>query len=138
MPAIFADTFYWIALLNVKDTWHSQVIEVSQEIVNSRLVITDGVVDEIFSYYSKRGDLLRLKVSLLYQSTLTDSNVQIIGYTPELRQKGIELYEQRLDKGYSLVDCISMIVMKEMKISEVLTNDKHFAQEGFNIRFSEL
>jgi len=28
--------------------------------------------------------------------------------------------------------------MQEMKISEVLTNDKHFAQEGFNIRFSEL
>jgi len=138
MKAIFADTFYWVALLNVKDTWHSQVIKVSQEIANSQSVITDCIVDEIFAYYSKRGDLLRLKVSELSQSILTDSNIQIIGYTPELRQKGIELYEQRLDKGYSLVDCISMIVMQEMKISEVLTNDKHFAQEGFNIRFSEL
>ncbi len=30
-----------------------------------------------------------------------------------------------------------MIVMKEMGMSEVLTNDKHFAQEGFTILFSE-
>ena len=46
MKAIFADTFYWVALLNVKDTWHLQVIKVSQEIANSQLVITDGIVDE--------------------------------------------------------------------------------------------
>ena len=137
MKAIFADTFYWIALLNSKDTWHSRVIAVSQAIVDSPLVITDGIIDEIFAYYSKRGDRLRLKASELYQSILTDPNIQIIGYTPELRQKGIELYEHRPDKGYSLVDCISMIVMKEMGISEVLTNDKHFAQEGFTILFLE-
>ena len=49
MKAIFADTFYWIALLNSKDTWHSQVIEVSQTISNSPLVISDGIIDELFA-----------------------------------------------------------------------------------------
>ena len=80
---------------------------------------------------------MRLKVSELYQSFLKDPNIQIISYTPEIRQKAINLYEQRPDKGYSLVDCISMVIMKEMGISEVLTNDKHFAQEGFTILFPE-
>ena len=137
MKAIFADTFYWIALLNSRDTWHSQVIKVSQELSNSPLVISDGIIDELFAYSSKRGDLMRLKVSELYQNFLKDPNIKIISYTPEIRQKAINLYEQRPDKGYSLVDCISMVIMKEMGISEVLTNDKHFAQEGFTILFPE-
>jgi predicted nucleic acid-binding protein len=135
MQAIFADTFYWIALLNPKDAWYPKIIEVSQDISDSPLVITDGVIDEIFAYYSKRGDFLRNKVSELYKNILKDPNIQVVSYTAELRQKGTRLYEQRPDKGYSLTDCISMIVMKEMNISQVLTNDKHFTQEGFIILF---
>jgi uncharacterized protein len=137
MKAIFADTFYWIALLNSEDTWHSRVVELSQEISDSPLVITDGIIDEIFAYYSKRGDFMRAKVSELYKSITKDPNIQFISYTAEIRQKGIELYEQRPDKGYSLTDCISMIIMKKMDILEVLSNDKHFTQEGFIILFSE-
>lgn len=44
---------------------------------------------------------------------------------------GLGLYEKRLDQGYSLVDCISMTTMRRRGILEVLTSDRHFAQEGF-------
>lgn len=40
-----------------------------------------------------------------------------------------------LDKGYSLTDCSSMCVMKTLGITDVLTHDKHFAQEGFHLLF---
>jgi predicted nucleic acid-binding protein len=43
------------------------------------------------------------------------------------------MYEQRNDKGYSLVDCVSMTTMRRQRISEVLTNDRPFIQEGFKI-----
>jgi predicted nucleic acid-binding protein len=45
---------------------------------------------------------------------------------------------QRSDKGYSLTDCISMIIMRQMGIAEVLTHDKHFTQEGFSILFQNI
>ena len=45
--------------------------------------------------------------------------------------EGLELYENRLDTGYSLTDCISMSLMSEREIQEVLTHDNHFKQEGF-------
>ncbi len=48
---------------------------------------------------------------------------------------GLKLYEARLDKGYSLTDCISMNTMKAEGLTEVLTNDEHFAQEGFRALF---
>ena len=46
---------------------------------------------------------------------------------------GLRLYERRFDKGYSLVDCVSMTTMHRLGITEVLTNDHHFVPEGFKI-----
>lgn len=46
---------------------------------------------------------------------------------------GIGLYQARPDKQYSLVDCISMRWMRSLGIKDVLTNDRHFEQEGFNV-----
>jgi predicted nucleic acid-binding protein len=46
---------------------------------------------------------------------------------------GLERFEDRQDKGYSLTDCMSMIVMENYGIQEVLTSDKHFKQAGFTI-----
>jgi predicted nucleic acid-binding protein len=47
----------------------------------------------------------------------------------------LDRYERRPDKSYSLTDCISMVVMEEEGINEVLSNDHHFEQEGFTILF---
>lgn len=136
MSIIFADTFYWIALLSPRDTWHSRVIEWSQSNPHQSLIITDGIIDEIFAHFSKQGEIMRGKVIEFYQNILDDPSIQLISYNPELRQAGIELYKKRLDKGYSLTDCISMVVIKKLNIAEVLTNDKHFSQEGFIIIFA--
>ena len=46
---------------------------------------------------------------------------------------GLARYERRLDKGYSLQDCVSMNVMEAEGITGVLTSDHHFEQEGFTI-----
>lgn len=51
--------------------------------------------------------------------------------TPELFDEAFELYRRRADKGYSLTDCMSMNICRDMDIAEVLTHDRHFAQEGF-------
>jgi predicted nucleic acid-binding protein len=48
---------------------------------------------------------------------------------------GFELYCARPDKGYSLADCISMQTMRREGLTEVLTNDRHFEQEGFRALF---
>ena len=51
---------------------------------------------------------------------------------------GLELYRARPDKGYSLVDCISMQTMRREGLTDVLTNDRHFEQEGFRSLFREI
>ena len=70
MKIIFADTFYWIALLSPRDTWHLRVIEWSQSNPHVSLVMTDGIVHEIFAHFSKQGDIKYLsKINYTYLTT---------------------------------------------------------------------
>jgi predicted nucleic acid-binding protein len=66
---------------------------------------------------------------------LTSPEVTVISQTRALFMDGLTLFESRLDKEYSLTDCISMHVMRREGLTEVLTNDRHFTQEGFHILF---
>jgi predicted nucleic acid-binding protein len=54
-----------------------------------------------------------------------------------LFKSAVEFYSQRLDKGYSLTDCASMLIMRQKGIQDILTYDKHFLQEGFNALLRE-
>lgn len=135
MKQIFADTFYWLALLNPGDDWHQRALEETRKNPNRYLVVTDGILDEVLNYASTRGSLMRHKALVLCIRLIQDPNIEVVPYTPELRASGLELYGQRSDKAYSLTDCISMVVMKQMGIDQVLTHDHHFTQEGFTILF---
>ncbi len=50
---------------------------------------------------------------------------------------GFDLYRARPDKGYSLTDCISMQIMRREGLTDALTNDRHFEQEGFRALFRD-
>lgn len=55
----------------------------------------------------------------------------IVAASPELMHRGIELYEARSDKDWSLTDCTSFIVMQDRGLTDALTGDHHFEQAGF-------
>ena len=76
---------------------------------------------------------MRQTVAGITHDILDDPDIEVLPIHSSLFLSGLNLDEQRLDKGYSMVDCISMMAMKNRDISEVLTHDKHFIQEGFNI-----
>jgi len=82
------------------------------------------------------GPHLRRAAASLVRSVLVDPGVTVIHQSHESFLEGLALYERRLDKGYSLVDCISMNVMRRQRIRRALTNDRHFGQEGFTVLVS--
>ena len=47
--------------------------------------------------------------------------------------RAMDRFSNRPDKQYSLTDCSSMNAMDAEGIEDVLTNDRHFQQEGFNV-----
>jgi uncharacterized protein len=133
VTAVFADTLYWIALTNRRDQWHQNALNIAEQLQSAQLVTTEIVLIELLNYFCTYGAQARQTLVAVARSILTDQNVEVVLYTQELFAAGLTLYEQRLDKGYSLTDCISMVVMRDRQITAALTHDRHFAQEGFQV-----
>ncbi len=60
-------------------------------------------------------------------------DVLIVRQTDGLFDLAFEMYRNRPDKMYSLTDCMSMIICRQLEIDDVATSDLHFAQEGFEL-----
>jgi predicted nucleic acid-binding protein len=131
MRSIFVDTLYWVAILHRKDQWHRAAQAASRLLVGCRLITTDEVLTEVLAAFSQAGPALRWRAALLVRDLHRDPAIEILPQTRQTFLDGLSLYESRLDKGYSLTDCISMDTMRRGSIAEILTHDKHFVQEGF-------
>lgn len=135
MRTIFADTFYWAAWLNPRDEWHQIVKSFNKNLSSVTIVTTDEVLTEFLNFFSAYDIRIRQSAIHRVHDILQNDYVQVIPQSHETFIAGLELYRQRADKEYSLTDCISMQTMKQLGITEVLTHDRHFTQEGFIILF---
>jgi uncharacterized protein len=134
VTALFADTFYWIALADSNDSAHRRALEITADRATSSIVTTDEVLTEYLNYFSTAPEPLRSKAAHGVQRLIAGS-VRVIPQSRESFLAGVALYGERPDKNYSLTDCISMQTMRREGLSEVLTNDRHFEQEGFRALF---
>jgi len=131
MRRVFADTFYWIAITDPADEWHARALEISASFEAVRLVTSEAVLIEFVNFFSGYGARLRREVVETVHDILDDPDVEVAPQARHSLLSGMALYAGRPDKGYSLTDCISMQIMREMGVFEVLTHDQHFNQEGF-------
>ncbi len=131
MIEVFLDTSFAIALSSQADRNHLQAVELASqlELHKTRLVTTQAILLEIGNALSKQR--YRLAAIQLLESLETDRNVEIVLLTNYLYHQAFDLFKQRQDKEWGLVDCISFIVMQERGITEALTADTHFQQAGF-------
>ena len=127
MRRVFADTSWFIALVAADDTLHSAAKELAAQPM--RLVTTSSIITELAAYL-RSGPNRELFASVL--ATVQNSPlVEFVRDDERLFDSGAVLYTQRADKEWSLVDCISFVVMREQQLTEALTSDHHFEQAGF-------
>ena len=131
MTEVFADSFYWIALLNPADAFHDTVggTPVSGRIVTS-LAVQLEVMDAFSAYPALRPAAIRF-----WERTTHDPQVTVIPLTAEVVQDAVELFKSRDDKTWSLTDCISFGIMRRRAITMALSADRHFRQAGFETAF---
>ena len=127
----FVDASGWIALVNANDTLHHQSVRLFQQRLNDgRGFVTSSVVLlEVGNWLSPIP--LRRLASALMERIEHSSRVQVVELTPELYRKGWQLYRERPDKNWGVIDCVSFTIMQERNIVEALTGDRHFQQAGF-------
>ena len=133
MKETFADTSHFVAVLHPSDQLHEKAVAVEGSLISTRLITTDFVLVEVLNYFSEFREYFKTRIARAVKIILSESEIQIIECSREEFLKGFEFYNSRLDKGYSLTDYVSINIMRERNINEILTNDDHFEQEGFRI-----
>lgn len=133
MMTVFVDTQYWIAVTRPNDSWAVSAKEAKSTLENPFLITTDEVLVEFLNAFASRGEHLRQTATKMVGAILDNPNVRVIPQSRDSFLRGIEFYKNRLDKAYSLTDCVSINTMKDKEIFKVLTNDHHFEQEGYEI-----
>ncbi len=135
MKQVFADTSYWLAYLWHEDQWREAALEASFKIGLGEIVTTESVLIEVLNYFSEFRADIKNKIAVAVEEILQDDETLVLHHRHEDFLKALELYKPRLDKGYSLTDCISMNAMRDFSVGAILTNDAHFNQEGFTKLF---
>ncbi len=133
MRRYFVDAFYWIALFSHRDQWHRRVMAFDVTLGDSPLYTTDEILTEFLAFYSATD--LRTRAAAFVQRVLSTVGTTVIPQTRAGFLDALALYHARPDKHYSLTDCVSMQAMRREGLTDALTNDHHFTQEGFRILF---
>jgi predicted nucleic acid-binding protein len=131
MREYFADAWFLIALVNRFDGHNAAARRLEAFVAHHRVVTHDAVLSEVLTYFSGAGPHSREVAVDIVRRALREFQVEPA--SRELFLLALDFYDSRRDKQYSLVDCMSMEVMKQRGIAQVLTHDHHFRQEGFTV-----
>ncbi len=131
---VFADALFWLALVVKQDQYHQRAQQWSLRI-EGRIVTTVPVLLETANALARPA--WRAAGVALIDHLLQRPDVEVIPLSVDLWQRGWNLYRDRPDKGWSLTDCVSFLVMQESGLADALTADEHFRQAGFRALFLE-
>jgi predicted nucleic acid-binding protein len=127
MTGVFADTSYWIAIVNPRDQRHAAATAL--DIGARPLVTSQFVLLEVASFAASAP--ARAHASGLIRSILADTRMRVVPASSRLFAEGLDLFQRHPDKHWSLVDCTSFVLMRRLRLRDALTADRHFEQAGF-------
>jgi uncharacterized protein len=130
MKRVFADTAYYLALTNLHDQ-HSAAAATFTSQFSGAFVTTLWVLLEVANFLGRGPN--RALFCELYKDLTSDDRVTIVPADQIVFERGIALYAKRLDKQWSLTDCISFVVIQDYQLVEAATTDHHFKQAGFKV-----
>jgi hypothetical protein len=135
LKRVFVDTNYLLAVVSERDPLHHRAMAASEEISSAdrvEFVTTLYVLSEFLAHFSKDA-YMRERAAQYVDRLRSSPDVTVLSPEEKLFDAAFDLYRHRSNKTYSLVDCMSMVICRRMKITEVLTGDRDFQQEGFAI-----
>jgi uncharacterized protein len=130
MNPFFADTFFFLAVLNTRDTrYHAKALEMNR--VNHPILTTGWVLLELADHLCDVRN--RRLFGEVRQALAVDPRFEVLPVDQSLLDRAAALYEQHRDKEWSLTDCTSFLVMRDRGLTDALTGDHHFEQAGFKL-----
>ena len=132
---LFIDTWGWLTLEDSREPFHQAATRIYAEAAHStgNIITTNFVLDETITMLFRRRPFE--EAGRFTSGLLISPFIRIEEITKARFRRTYELRLKFQDKpDISFTDLTSMIVAKEMKVTDVLTGDRHFVQAGLGFR----
>lgn len=126
---MFLDTSGIFALLDRGEPRHQEAVELYAA-HGGRKLTHDGVLAELLPLATRR-KMRRGPVLTYLRGVVRDPQVEVVWADRTLYLRALDLLDDRSDKEYSFCDAISFVLMRDHGLTDALTTDHHFEQEGF-------
>ena len=137
MRFVFADTGYWIALIDPDDDLHDKALRVTAGLGDVTLVTSAFVLAEVLNHFSGYGPTYRRIAAVAVQTISDNPKHAVFLHTDDFFDLAVARYRQYSDKEWGLTDCYSFLLMEKERIYEALAYDHHFQQAGFRALLRE-
>jgi predicted nucleic acid-binding protein len=125
---MFLDTSGLLCLHHKAEPFHDQACVLYKQ---ARVRLTHSYVLAEFVALTNARRLPRVPALNYLGDLLENPDIETIWVEESLHREAITLLLARPDKTYSLCDAVSFILMRQQNVTEGLTTDHHFEQEGF-------
>ena len=128
---VFVDTAGVLALWDAGDEHHRRAVRLQEELGrrNRRFLTTEYVADETVTLllvghsHAAAADFL--------QTIERSEALRLEWIDPARFHSASAWFRKHADKDWSFTDCVSFVVMRELRIRDAFTTNRHFRQAGF-------
>lgn len=138
MNEVYADSGYWIAMLNRDDQWNRAAVRAARQTLGRRIVTSEMVIVEFLNGVARFGSQARSQAVITVRGLYNNSNIEVIEQSSIQLAAAVEHYAQRMDQRWSVTDCASFLIMEERGITDALAHDRDFVQAGFRALLREV
>lgn len=131
MRPLFVDSGAWLAVYDQADQYHRSAIALWNDLRTQpvRFITSDYVLDETYTLLKLRAGL-RAAVAL-HRMLETSRIVTVAEVSSSVFQAAWKVFEGYTDKAWSFTDCTSLVIMRQLNLTEAFVFDEHFRQMGF-------
>ena len=125
---LLLDTSGLLCYVHKSETQHQQA---AQLLDSASSCLTHSYVLAEFVALALIRRFPRLATLTFIDDLLENPDIEVVWIDESLHREAVQLLIARQDKTYSLCDAVSFVLMRQRCITEALTTDRHFEQEGF-------
>jgi predicted nucleic acid-binding protein len=123
------DTSGLLCLLDPDERFHERAVELYN---GATFRVTHNyVLAELVALADSRGQPARVALNFVERVMSRPTDVELVWAEEQLTSRALILLKSRTGAGYSLCDAVSFVLMRERGVTDALTLDGHFQQEGF-------
>jgi uncharacterized protein len=129
---ILVDSGAWYSLSDNRERHHGRATALFARTTRGefgRILTTDYILDETYT-------LIRMRLGIPVVRSLRNllarsSSLQIVRVSEAVFEHALDIMLAHEDKHWSLTDCTSFVLMRELEVATAFTFDRNFVEAGF-------